>query len=360
MPPKVSLVIPTHNRAHYLPEALESALNQTYPHVELIVVNDGSTDETEKVLAPYMKHFRYIKRENGGCAAAKNTGLAATTGELITNLDDDDRIHPEKIARQVEMFLEHPNLGICGTGVNFIDAEGRVTERYMPPRFSPKTQALQLLRRCLLVQSSVMIHRKCHERLGPYKNRLSEDYDFWLRAALHYEVGVVEAYLTDYRQHGDQLTGPKTRPELMAAVEQHLRDFITGTPMEQLIPGLREGIYGDALIGLLLAEQKLYALSQTYLERALPNPAGQLGLGLLRLHERKFAQARICLEQVKAAPFSSKAQEALPLVERVQAILATPGLCNTSLEVVQLRKDLSEFHAAVIRLLLSLARGGTW
>jgi glycosyltransferase involved in cell wall biosynthesis len=363
MLPKVTVIIATYNRAKaYLLEALESVLAQTYPNIEVIVVNDGSTDDTAKVLAPYMKYIRYIYQENGGCAAAKNTGLAAATGDCITNLDDDDRIDANKIALQVEAFCKNPNLGICGTGVYFIDADGNITESYIPPRFTPRTQTLMLLRRCLLVQSSVMIRRDIHRHLGNYKLMLSEDYDFWLRASLHYEIGVVEDYLTDYRIHGEQITGPKTRPELMAAVEQIIRDFIAQTPMAQIIPDLRSEIYGDALIGVLLTEQNLGSLSETYLNRVLPNEAGHIGLGLLRLHEKKFDAAETHFSQVTEAPFVALASDALQLTARVAATLprfmrVESAVVNTHPDIVRLREETSLLHTAVIRRLFRLARG---
>jgi teichuronic acid biosynthesis glycosyltransferase TuaG len=359
MLPQVTIVIPTYNRAHFLPEAVESGLNQTYPNIEVLVVNDGSTDDTEAVLAPYMKRIRYIKRENGGCAAAKNTGLKHAQGELITNLDDDDRFHPEKIQRQVEMFESRPDLGICGTGVNFINASGQITERYMPPRFFRNTQVLQLLRRCLLVQPSVMIHRKCHQRLGGYKHMLSEDYEFWLRVALDFPIGVVEEYLTDYRQHGDQITGPKIRPALMKAVAQLIGEFVTQTPMERIIPGLRSSPFGYVLIALLLCEQQLFTLAQDFLNHAPEGPTGEFVRGLVRLRERRFKEALAHFEQVRMTDslFAAKVDEVLQLMDGMQTVLATPRLHNQSPEVVRLRKKLSEFHAAVIRQLLSHARG---
>ncbi|MCZ6680196.1 MAG: glycosyltransferase [Candidatus Poribacteria bacterium] len=362
MRPKVSIIIPTYNRARYLTEALESALQQTYSNLEVIVVNDGSTDETEAVLAPYMKHIRYIKRENGGCAATKNTGLEAATGEFITNLDDDDRILPEKIQRQVEMFMERPNLGLCGTGVNFIDADGKVTGHYIPPQISPRTQVIQLFRRCLLMQSSVMIHRKCHDHLGNYKRILAQDYEFWLRVSVHYEVGVLPELLTEYRNHGDQSTDLRNNlPRINASINQFTRDFIEQTQIERIVPGVRSYPEAHALCGVLLCEKKLFAEAQDQFSKTLPNPVGHFGLFLLRLHEKQFTEAKTHVEQVKASdsPFASKVEEALLLMERAQTITQKPKVYhNTSPEVVRLRNDLSHFHTSVIRQLLFLACGG--
>jgi hypothetical protein len=358
--PKVSIIIPTYNRPHYLPGALESALTQTYPNIEVLVVNDGSTDNTEQVLAPYMKQIRYIKRENGGCAAAKNTGLELATGELITNLDDDDRILPEKIERQVEVFMQRPNLGLCATGVNFIDAAGQVTERYIPPRLSPKTQVIELLRKCVLIQSSVLIHRKCHEHLGNYKLTHVQDYNFWLRTCLHYEVRIIEDVLTEYRVHGNQITGPDNRQSVKAAVRRIVKDFMTHASMEEIIPGIRSYPEGHAILGLALCEQRLFTQARNHLALALPNPAGHLGLGVLKLHQNQFDEAKFHFERVKTAdsPLASKGEEGLMLVPRVEAIAAkTTAYQNTSPEVVQLRDELALFRTSLFRQLLRLARG---
>jgi len=95
MEDKVSVIIPTYNRPRWLPETIESVLNQTYPYMEIIVVNDGSTDNTEGVLEPYMDRIEYIYKENGGPGSAANAGIMAATSEYIARLDDDDLFLPE-------------------------------------------------------------------------------------------------------------------------------------------------------------------------------------------------------------------------------------------------------------------------
>jgi len=358
MVPKVSIIIPTYNRAHYLPEALESALNQTYPNIEVIVVNDGSTDNTEAALAPYIRHIRYVRRENGGCAASKNTGLEVATGTLITNLDDDDRMHPERISRQALMFMERPNLGLCGTGVNFIDTDGNVTGSYIPPKMSPKTQVIQLLRSCALVQSSVLIHRKCHDHLGNYKLTHSQDYDFWLRVSLHYEIDVIPEALTDYRHHEAQITGAQNRPNVRKAVGKIVENFVSQTPIDRIIPGLRAYPEGHALMGLLLCEQRLTSLAEAHLMQALPSPAGDVGLFLLRLHERNFSAAETHAAKFASvdSPFSAKGEDASRLIAQVKALTeAKDAYHNMSPEVVTLRNDVVHFHTTAIRDMLRLA-----
>jgi glycosyltransferase involved in cell wall biosynthesis len=100
--PLVSVIIPCYKQAHYLPEAVESALAQTWPHVETIVVNDGSPDDTEAVAKQYGDRIRYVARPNGGLAAARNTGIAQARGDYFKFLDSDDYLHPEQLAWQME------------------------------------------------------------------------------------------------------------------------------------------------------------------------------------------------------------------------------------------------------------------
>jgi glycosyltransferase involved in cell wall biosynthesis len=100
--PLVSVIIPCYNQARYLPEAIDSVLAQTYPDVELIVVNDGSPDDTEAVAGRYGDRIRYVARPNGGISAARNSGIAVARGDYMKFLDSDDYLHPAQIARQVE------------------------------------------------------------------------------------------------------------------------------------------------------------------------------------------------------------------------------------------------------------------
>jgi glycosyltransferase involved in cell wall biosynthesis len=101
--PLVSVIIPCYRQARYLPEAIDSALAQTHPAVEVLVVNDGSEDDTEAVAGRYGDRIRYLWRSNGGISAARNTGIAHARGSYLKFLDADDYLHPEQIARQVEM-----------------------------------------------------------------------------------------------------------------------------------------------------------------------------------------------------------------------------------------------------------------
>ncbi|QYO63390.1 glycosyltransferase family 2 protein [Leptolyngbya sp. 7M] len=110
--PQVSLIIPAYNGERFITKALDSILHQTYSDYEIIVVNDGSTDQTAAVLQPYRERIRYIEQANRGVAAARNRGMALAQGELIAFLDQDDVLLPDKLAVQVECFAQQPEIGI--------------------------------------------------------------------------------------------------------------------------------------------------------------------------------------------------------------------------------------------------------
>ena len=118
---RVSIIIPTYNRPRWLPQTIESALGQTYPDFEIIVVNDGSTYDIEQVLEPYRDKINYIYKENGGPGSAVNVGIAASTGEYISRIDDDDLFLPNKLERQVERFQQNPQLGLVASDHHIIN-----------------------------------------------------------------------------------------------------------------------------------------------------------------------------------------------------------------------------------------------
>ena len=122
--PLVTVVIPTYNQASYLREAIDSVLAQTYPAIEVIVVDDGSTDETAAVLRSYGERIRAIHQENHGAAHALNRGIREATGEFVCWLSSDDAFLPDKVALQVDAFAADPGLGLCFTGFDTIDAAG--------------------------------------------------------------------------------------------------------------------------------------------------------------------------------------------------------------------------------------------
>uniref|UniRef100_A0A7C3ZB38 Glycosyltransferase family 2 protein n=1 Tax=Desulfobacca acetoxidans TaxID=60893 RepID=A0A7C3ZB38_9BACT len=206
---RVSVIIPTYNRAAWVVEAVTSVLAQTYQDFELVVVDDGSTDTTPAALARFDGRIKVLRRETRrGVSAARNLGAAAAAGEWLAFLDSDDLWLPEKLARQVEYLRHHPDLLICQTGETWIRNGVRVN----PPLACRKAAGdlfLPSLRRCLVSPSAVMLTRRLFHDLGGFDETLpaAEDYDLWLRITWRHKVGLEPEPLVIKRGgHADQLS----------------------------------------------------------------------------------------------------------------------------------------------------------
>lgn len=188
MTPRVSVVIPTYNRPHLLPRAVEAALGQTAAaDCEILVVDDGGDVDLHRLLAPHAARLRLIRRENGGLAAARNTGIAAARGEFIALLDDDDAWHPGKIERQLAALDRHRAAVLCTTRTDNVAPDGTRTARRLPPiAFDRPVDCLSaLLEWNFVPPSSTLIRRSVLARIGGFAAHLrqAEDYDLWTRLA---------------------------------------------------------------------------------------------------------------------------------------------------------------------------------
>ena len=222
----VSVVIPTHNHAAFLRQAIDSALSQTLPPLEIIVVDDGSTDETPAILREYGSRIRPIRQPNAGVAAARNTGIGAATGDLIAFLDSDDVWEPSKLARQVARFKADAALGLVHCGLERIDLTGRrlsVLVGGLEGRVA--LEMLRLDREVIAGPgSTILVPRVIAEQLGGFDVRLppSEDWDFCYRVATLYRVGFVPDILVRYRIHplGIHWKIDKMRDGMLLALEK--------------------------------------------------------------------------------------------------------------------------------------------
>jgi glycosyltransferase involved in cell wall biosynthesis len=206
---RVSVIIPTYNRAALVTEAVTSVLAQIYRDFELLVVDDGSTDATPAALAPFGSRVGVLRRKRrGGVSAARNLGAAAATGDWLAFLDSDDLWLPEKLAQQVDYLKSHPDVAICQTEESWVRKGVRVNA----PHTCRKAEGdifLPSLNRCLVSPSAVMLHRRLFEAMGGFDESLpaAEDYDLWLRITWRYPVGLVPAPLIIKRGgHPDQLS----------------------------------------------------------------------------------------------------------------------------------------------------------
>ena len=205
---QVSVVIPTYNRAGFVREAIASVLRQDYPAVELIVVDDGSRDDTAAIVSEFGPAVQYVWQENRGVSAARNRGVAAATGDLIAFLDSDDLWLPRKASAQVAYFETHPEAQACHTDEIWIRRGVRVNERRIH-RKQGGWQFLASLPRCLISPSAIMMRRPLWDRLGGFDERLPacEDYDLWLRLTAIVPVGFLTERLVIKRGgHADQLS----------------------------------------------------------------------------------------------------------------------------------------------------------
>ena len=206
--PLVSVIIPTYNRGWVIKEAIDSVLDQDFSDYELIVVDDGSDDNTPAVLAAYEKKFTVLRQPNKGVSAARNRDIAAASGQLIAFLDSDDLWLPQKLSTQVKFFQDHPDAVINQTQERWVRKGVRVNPKKRHHKFSGMIfeQSLAL---CLVSPSAVMIKKSLFEVVGVFDESLPacEDYDLWLRISCRYPVHLIDSPLIIKRGgHADQLS----------------------------------------------------------------------------------------------------------------------------------------------------------
>ena len=207
--PKVSVIIPTYNRAEFLRSAIESALKQTFTDIEIIVSDDKSTDHTQEVVESFKDNrIKYVRNEGiKGPSATRNTAISASKGEYIAFLDDDDEWIPDKLQKQVEL-LDHSQPNICGVYSNrlFIDKmSGNVLSD------NPGTEQLQgnllyqLIIKSPIHTSTVVVRKRCLDKIGLFDETISymEDRDLWIRLSIKWDFEYISAPLTKAYVHGN-------------------------------------------------------------------------------------------------------------------------------------------------------------
>ena len=206
--PAVTVIIPTFNREQFLKEAVDSVLSQTYDDFELIVVDDGSTDKTKKMLQDYGQRLTYIFQENRGVGTARNRGIAEAKGELISFLDSDDLWKRDKLSIQTDLMKSQKGVMISFTDEIWIRKGVRVNPMKKHQKHSGRIYE-KCLPLCIISPSSVMIRRELFDTVGLFDETLSvcEDYDLWLRISSRYPVFFIDKKLIVKRGgHPDQLS----------------------------------------------------------------------------------------------------------------------------------------------------------
>lgn len=205
--PLVSVFIPTYNTGQFLTQAIDSVLSQTYQNYQLIIVNDGSTDNTVDLLKQYQAHLKvtiHHNSKNMGISPTWNIALGLCRGEFIAKLDSDDFYEPNQLETVVEFFQQHPEVGLVFSGLSLIYPDGRCETEMRFRRSWVRNRAKFLpilLDRCIIRAPTVVVRRTCYEQLGGVieQMRLHSDWEMWVRVAANYPVGFIARRLANYR-----------------------------------------------------------------------------------------------------------------------------------------------------------------
>ena len=224
--PLVSVLIPTYNRADFILEAIDSVLAQDYPAVEILVVDDGSTDNTAELLQPYVEsgRIRFFQQPNQGQSVARNLALKESRGEFICFLDSDNRWLPGKLKRELEVFAQYPDTDIVYGDDIQIDEQGREISRRNMRRYSGRITPYLFRDNCVSMNTT-MVRRRCFDEMGGLEvgRRAADDYELWLRFSARYTFRYVPEFFAEYRVMADQISSNKDRR--FASNEQILRNF---------------------------------------------------------------------------------------------------------------------------------------
>ena len=273
MLPLVSVVIVNHNYGRYLGECIDSVLAQTYSRIETIVVDDGSTDNSLEVLRSYSNRLTVVSQNNKGPSAARNAGIARSTGKWIAFLDSDDLWLPEKIREQSEYFHdESVSLILCG--LEYID-ESRIVLGYSDPTFAKDPlRQLVTFSNPPIGGSTAAVRADCLRRLGNFDETLmcAEDLDLWIRVAAEYEVRTVPRALVKYRRHPASLS---RNVRMLEGNNSRVLNKVFSNPMCARVHHLRRKAFAKfymILAGSYCHDGKLWQAARCALKSILYRP----------------------------------------------------------------------------------------
>lgn len=211
--PKISVIIPAFNAQRWIEEAVKSALEQTLPPFEVIVVDDGSTDNTAQVIKKFGLRIKLLQQPNMGPASARNLGMKNAQGDWLAFLDADDKWLPWKLEKVMRIAEKNPDMGFFSHDAFVIDAQGKIVGTYRYKKSPAEHQALALLFRNTVMTSSVVMKSAVIKGIGFFNDNLcagSEDWDYWIRVAEKYKLFHINECLAFYRR----LEGSSSRVRL--------------------------------------------------------------------------------------------------------------------------------------------------
>lgn len=210
--PKVSVVVPTYNSAKYLNEAIDSALTQTFKPIEVIVVDDGSTDDTKNIIKRYGSDIVYCYQQNAGSGKARNTGIKLASGEWIAFLDSDDFWDHEYLYQMTQTIKKHPNASLIYCGKNWVNSVGKkYVSGYEQTEYPHGWIFNALFNSNYISSSSVVVAQKnsllrCGGFCEAKELRNAQDYHLWLRMSALYEIYSLPKLMINYRRHDSNRT----------------------------------------------------------------------------------------------------------------------------------------------------------
>lgn len=250
--PEVSIVVPTYNRAHMLSDAIRSVLSQTYADWELIIVDDGSEDDTQRVVSEFDDpRIKYIFQANKGLPGARNTGIRASNGAYLAFLDSDDLFLPLKLERQLDMFAQQPTLGLVAAGHVEMDENLRVHRVVAPWRSHPTLMLKDWLVSCPFIVPSVLVRQEWLYKVGLFNEsmRFVEDWDLWLRLAqAGCRMDWLKAPVCCYRYHGDSMV--RNVPQMKAGMLRVLDNFYRQESLPESLRSLRDLAYAKVYLNV--------------------------------------------------------------------------------------------------------------
>lgn len=194
--PRVSAIIPTYNRGWSIRDAVQSVLAQSYDDFELIVVDDGSTDNTKELLLKYENKIKYIYQDNKGVSSARNSGIKESRGKYISLLDSDDIWRKKKLYEQIKLIDGNPGIRVCYTNEIWYKNGKHLNQKKKHRKYSGNIFE-KCLPLCIISASSVIIAREVFDDVGLFDEdfEVCEDYDLWLRIAMNYNVHFIDKKL---------------------------------------------------------------------------------------------------------------------------------------------------------------------
>jgi glycosyltransferase involved in cell wall biosynthesis len=249
--PLVSVVIASYNRAQFVEDAIRSVQNQTLDDIEIIVVDDGSTDSTHNILNNFGESINVINQLNQGRSSARNSGVNNSKGDYIAFLDSDDTWLYNKLDKQLDLLMKQPKVGLAHTFSDVVDESGNLIRKYTNQRNKLYHQSMKsgysyenLSESCIMFLSTVMVRRDCWESVGPMDTDIPafEDWDWYLRASRQFEISILPEVLVHFRLHSSNTRQEEFFHGRVLTCNKHLQ-WLDKHPDTDLNPNIRRNFY---------------------------------------------------------------------------------------------------------------------